>query len=359
MKVGGGGEFVSMNIAMALKDIGYRVVVLHEAIRLPFHLLRVANGIEMRLVPWYRLPFDISHVLSILLGLALRIRYRRSLLIDSLGLLLGPTVADLAYVHYPGLRDLGLHRARVLRRLRSLAFIPIGLVFKFTLIRKQLILFNSHWSKNASLAAAPLYGRLAIANPILHVLYPPVDISPLLEVGFESRNRSTILTLSRYDRVKRLEAVVPLAKATPEMKFVIAGAISDKGYLEELEGRISAEGLESRISLVSDFSQQEKIELISNSCVLVHFSRNEHFGIALAEGLAGGLTVVAYDFGGAKEFLPSETLYRDDFDLPHLVKLAASEWSQKVASGNRAISRQFDENEFRNGVKKALEGLRG
>lgn len=75
---------------------------------------------------------------------------------------------------------------------------------------------------------------------------------------------------------------------------------------ENLENLIKVFGLENNIKLLGKKDKKEISEELSKSNVFVLPSRNENFSVAILEGLAMGLPVIATDCGGIRECLTKD-----------------------------------------------------
>ena len=100
------------------------------------------------------------------------------------------------------------------------------------------------------------------------------------------------------DLVKAWKIVV---RKHPFAKFCIIGDGPERKKIEE---KIKEEGLVKNITLVGRVPEGEKYELMKESKIFIFPSYQEGWGIVIAEAMACGLPVVAYD-------LP---VYREVFD---------------------------------------------
>ncbi|MDE5790990.1 MAG: glycosyltransferase family 4 protein [Muribaculaceae bacterium] len=75
---------------------------------------------------------------------------------------------------------------------------------------------------------------------------------------------------------------------------------------ENLEKLIADTGLSENIKLLGKKDKKEIAEELSRSNVFILPSRNENFSVAILEGLAMGLPVIATDCGGIRECLSKE-----------------------------------------------------
>jgi glycosyltransferase involved in cell wall biosynthesis len=346
MKVAGGGELVSAKVASSLHKAGYRVLFVCDQTYFPPVLASELKAVILKPVPWGRLPFSLSHLLSLTYGIVLRLSNRPSILVDTLGLLFGPAIAEVTYVHYPGF--LGQVRAHPISGRILSGILSVLAEFSHVLsMSRQFLVFNSNWSMDATLKAKTI-GRLALSrNAQALVVYPPVDTKPLIQSSLSAKKHNMVLVLSRFSSVKNLGQLVDLAKKTPGVNYVVAGRVSDSRYFNELQALVMNNHLDSQIEFLTNISEGKKTSLLTKTSVLLHLAEEEHFGIVLVEGLAAGAIVIAKRAGGASEFVPTEWLYTDFSDVPVLVRKALAGWSVDLAMKNRAIAIRFDENNFR------------
>jgi hypothetical protein len=98
-----------------------------------------------------------------------------------------------------------------------------------------------------------------------------------------------------------------------DLALVLAGAVSefDERYVEAVRRLAKQLRIADRVHVVVGFDDGEKPDLLAAADVLVSLVSNpqESFGIALLEGLAVGLPIVAVDWDGYPEVLPEA--YRD------------------------------------------------
>jgi glycosyltransferase involved in cell wall biosynthesis len=102
--------------------------------------------------------------------------------------------------------------------------------------------------------------------------------------------------LARQSQLKRLDivlAAMPQVWARqPEARLLLAGARTS--YSPQIEALISALPPEqrARVTMVSDFPESQKADLLAACDLLAHPSANESFGIALVEAWACGKPVI-------------------------------------------------------------------
>lgn len=169
------------------------------------------------------------------------------------------------------------------------------------------VLTNSRWTASI---VKELYGQ----EP--QVLNPP--IAPNVEVVMEPADffsrENSIIMLGRFSEEKRyhwvVENVLPrLRKEVGELKLYVFGGSRTRTswrYLSYVEGLANRRGFrvsrtieaDADVYLISDAPRDIIKMAVSRSRVLLHATINEHWGIAVAEAMAGGLPVVVHKSGG-------------------------------------------------------------
>jgi glycosyltransferase involved in cell wall biosynthesis len=100
-----------------------------------------------------------------------------------------------------------------------------------------------------------------------------------------------------------LRAAVEVAKQFPMARFIIAGIDHSRGhqYRTRLEKLLGELGLRDRVSLIGWLEDLAK--LYCGLDVFVSASHTESFGLAIAEAMASGVSVVATGTEGARELI--------------------------------------------------------
>jgi len=133
------------------------------------------------------------------------------------------------------------------------------------------------------------------------VVYPPVDIdNPDLRTEEKGRE-SLVVTVSRFDPSKTLEAVLYVAKHVPEAKFVLMGRVSDEAsyrYYHRMKSLRDGFSLRN-VYLLPNLGDDAKKRILSKAKVYFHPTIGEHLGVAVLEGLAHGAIPVVHSFSGA------------------------------------------------------------
>jgi glycosyltransferase involved in cell wall biosynthesis len=172
-----------------------------------------------------------------------------------------------------------------------------------------------------------------------------------LEAAAKVNRGETIFDACFLGRLSPLKGVVDLVdiwrlvcNKLPSARLVIAGA-GDEAYTRHVRDRIRYEGLEENVRLLGWLHGPEKFKVLKASKLLVSASKEEGWGIAICEGMACGLPVVAYDIeayrwafrkgmlrapvGDGEDFARLVTLLLTDDNLRSVVGKQASEQSME------------------------------
>ncbi|MCA9944162.1 MAG: glycosyltransferase family 4 protein [Anaerolineales bacterium] len=110
-----------------------------------------------------------------------------------------------------------------------------------------------------------------------------------------------LLTLGRQSELKRLDTVIQamprIWAQQPDARLLMAGARTN--YSTQLDKMIAAlpPGQQGKITIINDFPESDKPNLLAAADLLLHSSGNESFGIVFVEAWAAGKPVVGADVG--------------------------------------------------------------
>ena len=160
----------------------------------------------------------------------------------------------------------------------------------------------SHSARSRLLAVGAPYNRV-------RVVQNGVSLTPTTP-AFES-DGSTVVWCGRLQRWKGahvfLEAAAMVRQHQPQARFwVVGGTMSGKepDYAEELHRQAAQPALEGAVTFTGHIADARPY--IAAADVVVHSSISpEPFGLVIAEGLAEGKPVVAFDEGGPAEMIES------------------------------------------------------
>jgi glycosyltransferase involved in cell wall biosynthesis len=160
-----------------------------------------------------------------------------------------------------------------------------------SLRRCRVIVANSRWT-------AKLLEELSGLSSV--VIYPPIDLE-YLKPPVRVSKENVVVTISRFEPSKNIEAVLHVAKGVQHAKFVVIGRVSDRAsytYYKSLEKLKERLGL-SNLYLLPNLGEDAKRFILSRAKVYFHPTIGEHFGISVLEALALGATPVVSVFSGS------------------------------------------------------------
>ena len=104
--------------------------------------------------------------------------------------------------------------------------------------------------------------------------------------------------MGRFVPEKEYDTILQIAKQRPQLKFeLIGGVAEDKiSYLNSLKNKAS-----KNVTFHVNATENQKMEILKRSKILLHSFKGEHFGIALIEAMSAGLIPISHNSGAAKE----------------------------------------------------------
>ncbi|MGC9113178.1 glycosyltransferase family 4 protein [Acidilobus sp.] len=272
-----------------------------------------------------------------------------------------PSPSDAVYIHYPALLDYmgggGLRWAYNLAV--RLAARPV--LREASRRPPRLVLTNSSWTAEKVRQAYGVEAR---------VLYPPVDVEAIGEAARRAEKEPLVLTVSRFTPEKRLEVIPAIARAAREMgvraEFYIVG--STAGYsgpvIEAIRGEARRLGVDDMVHMEFNVPRGDLLKLYARAKVYLHPPFAEHFGIAIAEGMAAGAVPVVYRDGGGWTDMASRVDQGLGYTTPEEAARAISwllgseeRWS-KLSAASMEVARGFSYASFKGALAKYLEGLK-
>jgi glycosyltransferase involved in cell wall biosynthesis len=277
----------------------------------------------------YRSTIDLVPTPAALLRSSLLMRYTRSV-VDGFDVVIGAhNETDygrrgIQYVHYPTyLRprpDVDLrwyHSAPLLDAYYALADRIAG--FSLARMTSNVTLANSLWT------AAKIRSLLGIDAA---TLYPPVA-SPSTLPDWSTRSRSFI-TMGRFSPEKEYERVIRILarvrRHIPDLTLTIVGTVdrASRTYYQSLKTLAARVEGDRWIAFRHDLSRDDVRALIAAKRYGIHGMREEHFGMAPAEMVAGGMIVWVPNGGGQVEIVGDAPLLRYDSEeqaADHIVRV--------------------------------------
>jgi glycosyltransferase involved in cell wall biosynthesis len=171
------------------------------------------------------------------------------------------------------------------------------------------------------------------------VLPTPIEIPRHRLVKAE---RPTAIFVGRLDRRKRPEKYLELARAFPDVDFIVVGKSNDAGWEMHLRARYRSQANVTFEGFVDQFASQRLKQLLEKSWIIVNTAAREGISTATLEGLAHQCAVLskvnteneARDFGYHAE--------GDDFATGMNRLLENDSWREKGIQGQRWVTENFD-----------------
>jgi len=297
----GGGELLSLTIAKVLREHGHEILY-YTTQKTDWSYVKLVLGVSFKpdsekYIFEIKIPY-FGIYQRLIAGFFNRAVKECDLVINTHGDVMPFVNADITYMHYPTFSLWYLNPVNV-KYLKSLFwktyFIPYYTVQKH-LIRKitGLILTNSKFSQKAIWKHV---NRKSI------VVYPPVNIKPYVKVSKNVKREDIVVTVGRFTPEKKYEDILEIASKTPKIKYVIIGSVSNKlnkQYFNKIRSMASRLKLRN-VFLMPNLPFEGKLKILGKAKVYLHTMVNEHFGIAIVEGMAAGLVPVVHMSGGAWE----------------------------------------------------------
>jgi alpha-1,2-mannosyltransferase len=227
--------------------------------------------------------------------------------------------------------------------------VMINAFTKRAIATSQMILTNSRFSREAIMRAYPG------VDPC--VLYPPVDIERFSSAYHSRCRESQVLIIARFSPEKQLEKAIKIAKILKDVKFTIIGSLTSANYpyFSSLKKMISDYGLQDKIRLIPNATNQELLAAMSASTVYLHTMNGEHFGISIVEAMAAGLVPVVPSFGGCSEIVPSEFQYITLEDASRCISRSIDTYDNEKRKLLYEIAGQFSSFRFRRMMQQYIE----
>jgi glycosyltransferase involved in cell wall biosynthesis len=226
------------------------------------------------------------------------------------------TVHDLNFLH----TKQGAKRERYRERLRH------------RLARRQrVIAISAHTAGDIQRELAPL--------PVpLHVVHNGVTDGSTHErqaIAELDDGVPFLLHISRMAPSKNIAALVDLAAAWPERRFVLAGA--DSPYVAEVRGLL-AERRVGNVRLAIDIDEREKAWLYARCDAFLFPSWTEGFGLPPLEAMCFGKAVFLSRLTSLPEIGGDAAYYFDDFDGAAMRRTVETQLARHAAEGRAALA---------------------
>jgi len=364
----GGGEFLALNVARALRESGYDVTIFTctpidaDNVKKIFNIDISDYKIVVRRIP------IVDMIRKASLGRFVRLRrlmaYKKffkdylsevskdyDLTMDTQSNIVSP--ADITYIHFPAMvgfyekKGKGIHW-----RLYNWAVRVYADRVKRDMISGR-VLTNSAWT------AAYIY---KVHHIVADVVYPSVDIEYFSKVADNDKREKLVVTVSRFTVEKNLDKIVDVAAKLRDYTFVIMGATYEYSYivLDAIEKKVREYNLDNVI-VKTDIPRHEMLSYMRDARFYLHPEFTEHLGIAVVEGMAAGLVPIVYRDGGAWYDIVSRVDgslgYGNINEVPKIIKYVESNGGlyEKLRKRSIEVSKMFTYENFKKNLLEKVE----
>ncbi|MFB6186402.1 MAG: glycosyltransferase, partial [Halobacteriaceae archaeon] len=217
-------------------------------------------------------------------------------------------------------------------------------------IRNQTLIANSQWM------AGIIQARYD-TEPL--VVYPPVETGDFPNQPWNKRE-SGFVTIGRVSQdkntIKSIKIVQELRKQEKEVHLHIIGPVSNSEYGDTIRQISSSHDW---INLEGKVSRSELTEIVSSHKYGLHTKFDEHFGIAVAELVAGGTIPFVPDSGGAKEIInqhPKLTFNSSTECVDRATDIISNdECQEEIRKELPNISENFGRERFKNEISNIIK----
>jgi len=214
--------------------------------------------------------------------------------------------------------------------------IPYGDVNSFVRNSSDFVLFNSdHIGAISPRISETIKEYKGIEVPIIHVVY---DLELFKEIPHYNERKKIVCVASMLAR-KQPYLFANIAKETPEADFIWIGG---RGYFKDMKRKIGEDGIEN-LELPGVISNNLLPEYLGKADIFLFPSIHEGFPSVVAEAMACGLPVIAFDRYGPEAVIDNETGYvvKSEFEMLKKLKYLLGDEDTLKQFGKNARNRAF------------------
>lgn len=248
------------------------------------------------------------------------------------------------YIHYPNADT--SEKSSILQKYYDLCSVVEGR--DDNQIRGTTLLANSGWTAERVEEVYDLRPK---------VLYPPVDTSEFERIAWNDREQGFV-TIGRIEPSKKLlrtiRIVARLQERGHDVHLHIVGPTTFESYGQKVEKAAEANDF---IFLEGKIPRSKLVDLICTHRFGIHGKENEHFGMTVAELVAGGTIPFVPDTGGQCEVVNnmSDLCYTDEDDAVNKIDSVISGSSTEgIRSGLPDVEAKYGRKRFRDDVRNIV-----
>lgn len=207
------------------------------------------------------------------------------------------------------------------------------------------IVTNSEWTAGV---VEDIYGE----KP--KTVYPPVNVSGFSSTPWNERE-SGFISVGRIERSKNILRTIEIIKGLRnqghDVHLHVIGSPSDKRYYKKVKNEIEKKEF---LYLEGEMSREKLLKLISTHKYGIHGMEHEHFGIAVAELVAGGTIPFVHDSGGPREIINhnKDLLYKGEEDAINKIErvLCEEDKRKEIHEDLPDIKQEYGRKRFQNEI---------
>ena len=177
--------------------------------------------------------------------------------------------------------------------------------------RSDRIVFISNFTKEMCEKHLDLQGKKT------DIIYNGISLTYRRKWNTEATNpsleRPFLFTIGIISEKKNFHVLIEMMEKLPDLDLVIAGR-KDSPYAINMEAEIKKRGLESRIHMIGNITEDQKISFYENSAGFVFPSKQEGFGMPVIEAMSLGKPVFLSTYTSLPEIAGPLGYYFESFD---------------------------------------------
>jgi len=192
------------------------------------------------------------------------------------------------------------------------------------------------------------------------VVHPPVDVEKYQHLARNHEREDLVITVGRIEKGKRQHVIPAIARETPGVKYAIIGTVGQIDYFQHVKRLIKEFGVEERVRIYTNLSEDLKVRLLSKAKVYLHTMKYEHFGIAVVEAMAAGSIPIVHRYSGSWVDVVSRLeenirySYTDYGECADIILRALSDWTPEKAKILSAYTERFNYENFKNSFSSII-----
>ncbi|WP_227354112.1 glycosyltransferase family 4 protein [Haladaptatus salinisoli] len=217
-------------------------------------------------------------------------------------------------------------------------------------IRDSAIAANSNWMAGVVQDAYDVRPR---------VVHPPVDTRGFVDEPWDERENGfvTVGRLARYKNVERnIEILDGVRERGHDVHLHVVGPAYDREYAREIAA-LAAD--RDYVHLEGECSREELVRIVSRHRYGLHGKRHEHFGMVVAEFVAGGAIPFVPNDGGQREIVGERSELRYDTTEGAVEKidrvLSNPDLQREARASTAEVERRFGRARFRREMRELVD----